>query len=481
MTRIFVSILIAVVAASIFFTLLGEWPTGVLIAVTLAGYAAGAILIRSNVSKIGTRSHSLAGYYATYVALWAGIPTFLTLLVWLATQQSVLEYMILGTLPADALADLSKSQVDLLLSEIQQVAGGIVFGDPSQMVLDAAARYEAWSNFADNAKLFAMAAVGLLGLLFAALRVNVNFRAREGVEAIIVGLMIFCSTVAIFTTVGIIGSLIFEAIRFFERVPFFEFVFGLRWEPQIAIRPDQVAGLGAFGAIPVLAGTLLISFIAVLVAAVIGMPAAIYLSEFASDRVRSVVKPVLEILAGVPTIVYGFFAVLVLTPILQDIFTGMIGLETSANLALSAGLAMGMMLIPFISSLSDDAISAVPQAMRDGAIALGATRGETVTQVLLPAALPGIVGGFLLAISRAIGETMIVVMAAGIIANLTINPLDSVTTVTVQIVSLLIGDTAFDNPKTLAAFGLGLMLFVVTLGLNIFALRVVQKYREQYD
>lgn len=482
MGRLFVTIIILVAIAGVGLTLIGRNPSIVLFSITCLGYLTGLYLIRSSSRKAeSARPHSLRGYYGTFVALCAGIPTFVVMLAWLFAQQSVLEIMVLQTLPPESLDGLSPAQVALLQSEIQQVAGGIVFGDPSQAVQDAAVRLSSWQDAADDLMLVVMSAVGFLGLALAATRVNVKFRARQGVESIIISLLILSSTIAIFTTVGIIGSLIFESIRFFERVPFFEFLFGLRWEPQIAIRPDQVAGLGAFGAVPVLAGTFLISFIATLVAAVIGLPAAIYLSEFASDRVRSVVKPLLEILAGVPTIVYGFFAVLVLTPALQFVFTDNFGFESSANLALSAGLAMGMMLIPFISSLSDDAIGAVPQSMRDGAIALGATRGEAVMQVLLPAALPGIVGGFLLAISRAIGETMIVVMAAGIIANLTINPLDSVTTVTVQIVTLLIGDTAFDNPKTLAAFGLGLLLFVVTLGLNVVALRIVQKYREQYD
>ncbi len=481
MARHIITLVILAITAAVAVTLLGPKPTAILFALVGLGYGLGAFRINSSMKSTRARPHSLVGYYGTYVALWTGIPAFLLLMVWLFAQQSVIEFILIGSLPAETLQDMSAQQIELLVSEIQQVAGGLIFAEPSQMVLDAAARYSAWQETAGLAMLFSIVAIGLVGLALALSRVSVNFRARQGVEVVIIGLMITCSTLAIFTTVGIVGSLIFEAFRFFEMVPIHEFLFGFAWEPQIAIRADQVAGAGAFGAIPVFAGTFLISFIAVLVAAVIGMPAAIYLSEFASDNARAILKPFLEILAGVPTIVYGFFAVLVVTPALRFLFTGTFGLETSANLALSAGLVMGVMLIPFISSLSDDAISAVPQSMRDGAMALGATRAETVLQVLLPAALPGIVGGFLLAISRAIGETMIVVMAAGIIATLTFNPLDSVTTVTVQIVSLLTGDTEFDNPKTLAAFGLGLLLFVMTLGLNILALRIVQKYREQYD
>jgi phosphate transport system permease protein len=307
-----------------------------------------------------------------------------------------------------------------------------------------------------------------------------RFRARNGVERIFSGLMVFCSFVAIFTTLGIIGSLVVEAWRFFELVPLTEFLFGLRWEPQIALRADQVAGAGAFGAIPVFTGTLLIAFLAMLVAVPIGLFTAIYLVEYADDRVRAVVKPVLEILAGIPTVVYGFFAVLTVAPAIRE-FGSLFGLAISPNSALAAGGVMGIMIIPFISSLSDDALKAVPRSMRDGSLALGATRGETMVKVLLPAALPGIMGGILLGLSRAIGETMIVVMAAGLIATLTFNPVDSVTTVTVQIVTLLIGDTEFDSPKTLAAFALGLVLFVVTLALNVIALTIVRRYREQYE
>jgi len=307
-----------------------------------------------------------------------------------------------------------------------------------------------------------------------------RFRARNNFERILSALMIFCSLVAILTTLGIVASLLFEAARFFALVPVSEFLFGLRWEPQIALRPDQVAGAGAFGAIPVFTGTILIAAIAMLVATPIGLFTAIYLVEYANDTVRKVVKPILEILAGVPTVVYGFFAVLTVAPAIRE-FGGVFGIAISPNSAFAAGAVMGIMIIPFISSLSDDALNAVPRAMRDGSLALGATPGETMTKVLLRAALPGIVGGVLLGVSRAIGETMIVVMAAGLIASLTLNPLDSVTTVTVQIVTLLIGDTEFDSPKTLAAFALGLVLFVVTLALNVVALHVVRKYREQYE
>jgi len=281
-------------------------------------------------------------------------------------------------------------------------------------------------------------------------------------------------------TAGIVFSLVFEAGRFFDRVPAHEFLFGLEWSPQTAIRADQVGSSGAFGAVPVFAGTLLITVIAMLVAVPIGLLSAIYMSFYASARFRDVAKPALEILAGVPTVVYGVFAALLVAPGIRALGEAG-GLAVASQSALAAGLVMGLMIIPFISSLSDDAITAVPLSLRDGSFGLGATRSETIRHVIVPAALPGIVGGVLLAVSRAIGETMIVVMAAGTAANLTANPLEVVTTVTVQIVNLLTGDQEFDSAKTLSAFALGLVLFCVTLVLNVFALRIVQRYREKYD
>jgi phosphate transport system permease protein len=293
-------------------------------------------------------------------------------------------------------------------------------------------------------------------------------------------MMIVCSTIAVITTFGIVLSLIFESLRFFAKVPFFDFLFGMEWSPQTAIREDQVGSSGSFGAIPLIAGTLLISAIAMLVAVPIGLFAAIYMSEYAGPRLRATAKPALEVLAGIPTVVYGFFAALTVAPFIKDT-GGLIGLDVASESALAAGLVMGIMIIPFISSLSDDVMNAVPQTLRDGAYALGATRSETIRQVILPAALPGIVGAVLLGASRAIGETMIVVMAAGLAANLTINPLEAVTTVTVQIKTILVGDQEFDSAKTLSAFALGLLLFAVTLALNFVALRIVRKYREKYD
>jgi len=293
-------------------------------------------------------------------------------------------------------------------------------------------------------------------------------------------LLFICSFIAVLTTLGIVLSVLFEAVRFFQAVPVTDFLFGLQWSPQMAIRSDQVGAAGSFGFIPLLVGTLLISIVALFIAVPVGLMSAIYLSEYASRRFRAVTKPVLEVLAGVPTVVYGFFAALTVAPFIRRLGESM-GLSVASESALAAGLVMGIMIIPFVMSLSDDIINAVPDSLREASLGMGATMSETIRRVVLPAALPGIVGGILLAASRAIGETMIVVMAAGLSAKLTINPLEAVTTITVQIVTLLVGDQEFDSPKTLAAFALGLVLFFVTLLLNIVALYVVRRYREQYE
>lgn len=319
------------------------------------------------------------------------------------------------------------------------------------------------------------------GLLLATLAFCRHERVlQRRLEAVVKSFLVCCAALAILVTVGIVLSVLFESIRFFQVVAPSEFLFGLNWSPQTAIRSDQVGSSGAFGAVPLFAGTFLITGIAVLVAVPLGLMSAIYLAEYAGHGVRDVAKPLLEILAGIPTVVYGFFAALTVAPLIRD-YASILNLAVSSESALAAGVVMGIMILPFISSLSDDVITAVPQSLRDGSYGLGATQAETIRRVILPAALPGIVGSILLAVSRAIGETMIVVMAAGLAANLTANPFESVTTVTVQIVTLLIGDQEFDSPKTLAAFALGLSLFVITLLLNIIALRVVQKYQEQYE
>tara|TARA_B110000037_G_C17073086_1_gene486680 strand:+ start:579 stop:1532 length:954 start_codon:yes stop_codon:yes gene_type:complete len=292
--------------------------------------------------------------------------------------------------------------------------------------------------------------------------------------------LIACSVVAIFVTIGIIFSLIFETIRFFKEVPIMDFLAGTKWSPQMAMRADQVGSEGAFGALPLITGTALISFIALAIAGPFGVYSAVYLAEYAKPKHRTILKPILEILAGIPTVVYGFFAAIVIAPALRTAGVTL-GLDVSSESALAAGLVMGVMIIPLVSSISDDVISAVPQSLREASLGLGATKSETIKNVILPAALPGIAGGILLAASRAVGETMIVVMAAGLAANLTFNPLEAVTTVTVQIVMLLTGDQEFDSAKTLAAFALGLMLLCVTLIFNLIGNWIVNKYREQYD
>ena len=319
-------------------------------------------------------------------------------------------------------------------------------------------------------------AAAVIGAAIAAVplysRSAADFRARNAFERVVLVVLVACSAVAVLTTIGIVFSVLFETMIFFRSVSPIEFLFGSHWSPT--------GTPASFGLIPLLVGTLLITVIAIAVAGPLGLLSAIYMAEYASPRLRNVLKPVLEILAGIPTVVLGFFAALTVAPLIRR--TGeAIGLDVASESALAAGLVMGMMIVPLISSLSDDIINAVPQSLRDGSYAMGATKSETIKRVVLPAALPGIVSAFMLAISRAVGETMIVVMAAGLAANLSINPLDAVTTITVQIATLLVGDQEFDSPKTLSAFALGFVLFFFTLALNYIALRIVQKYREQYD
>jgi len=451
----------------------------ILLVAALGGYAFNRRAAFA-LQKDGLRLHSIPSFHGLFSGLTILIPVLLLLLCWLALQSPVIDRLVMAGLPQSEVDGLGSGERQLLLAEIKSISGGRVFGTPPDWKLAAAERMTFLHEVATIALVAFTTASCLALFLYARRQVSSEFRARQGAERLVNGLMIFCSTVAIFTTVGIIAALVFETIKFFQLVPVRDFLFGFNWEPQIPIREDQIAAEGAFGWIPVIVGTLVITVVALLVAVPVGLVSAIYLNEFAPRAVRRSAKPVLEILAGVPTVVYGFFAILVVAPAIRSAGQA-VGLDVSPNTALAAGSVMGIMLIPFISSFADDAMSAVPRSLRDGSLALGSTRGEMMMNVVFPAAIPGIVGGILLAVSRAIGETMIVVMAAGLIASLTINPLDSVTTVTVQIVTLLIGDTAFDNPKTLAAFALGMMLFLVTLTINVFALRIVRKYREAYD
>jgi phosphate transport system permease protein len=424
--------------------------------------------------------HSLPGHYGLLTAMWCGLPALLIFGLWLVFQDQVLTQLVLAQMPA-ATRTLSASDLGLALNDMRNVvAGNVQASSVSAPIAFAASEYLRLQGVSRLALAALLLVVGIAAILIVRSRIRPALRARNQFESLIQGLLLLSSTIAVLTTLGIILSVLFEALRFFRMVPITEFLFGTQWSPQMAIRADQVGSSGAFGAVPLFAGTALISLIAMFVAAPIGLFSATYLAEYAAPAVRKVIKPMLEVLAGVPTVVYGFFAALTVGPALRGWGESM-GLTVATESALSAGLVMGVMIIPFVSSLADDMLTAVPQSLRDGAYALGATKSETIRQVVLRAALPGIVGGLLLAVSRAVGETMIVVMAAGLAANLTANPLEAVTTVTVQIVTLLVGDQEFDSPKTLAAFALGLVLFLVTLMFNIAALYIVRKYREQYE
>jgi phosphate transport system permease protein len=428
----------------------------------------------------GTRLHSLPGYYGYYMAMWCLIPALAVVLFWAVVEPRVIIALVVHQLPAEQ-QNLEPGKLDLLINNIRNLAvGDAISGNADAMLKAAALQLQQYTEAGH--RLLATLAIGLGGLggAISWMRIRPELRARNRVEYVIRLFLIGASSIAVLTTIGIVFSVLFEAIRFFQKVPITDFLFGLNWSPQTAIRADQVGSSGSFGAVPLFTGTLLITSIAMFVAVPVGLMTAIYLAEYSSHRVRGLAKPLLEVLAGIPTVVYGFFAALTVAPWVRRAGEAL-GLEVASESALAAGLVMGIMIIPLVSSLADDAINAVPSAMRDGALGLGSTRSEAMRRVLLPAALPGIVGGVLLAVSRAIGETMIVVMAAGLSANLTANPFAAVTTVTVQIVTLLIGDQEFDSAKTLAAFALGLVLFIVTLCLNVVGLSVVRKYREQYD
>jgi len=453
----------------------------VLLAAVAALGGVGFALARSRVVAAadgGARLHSLPIYYGWYAAIATTLPGIAVIAVWIALAPSLLPSL---ALPDGAVAPQDPAQRALFWNDVENLArGNFAAEGADETVQLTAQRYVALRHRALTGALALTVLLGLAGGAIALREIRPALAARVHVERILRGALLASSTLAILVTIGIVLSLVFETVRFFDAVSPREFLFGTEWSPQIALRADQVASAGSFGAVPIFVGTLLITAIAMVVALPIGLLSAIHMTFYASARARDVLKPLLEILAGVPTVVYGFFAALVVAPTVRDLGSAL-GLSVASESALAAGLVMGIMIVPFISSLSDDAITAVPISLRDGSFGLGATRSETIRLVIIPAALPGIVGGFLLAVSRAIGETMIVVMAAGLAANLSVNPLDAVTTVTVQIVTLLTGDQEFDSPKTLAAFALGLTLFVVTLVLNVAALRIVKRYREKYD
>ena len=424
--------------------------------------------------------HSLPEHYGFYTAIWCGLPAVFVLGIWSVFEAPIMTHLVVSELPR-TFQTLDPGRLNLVINDIKNMANGIgASKEVDPLLLAAANRYRSLRSIGETALAIVTLTLALGGGSVTLFFIQAKQRARNRVETIVKGLLFACSCLAILTTIGIVLSVAFESIRFFKLVPVSDFLFGLKWSPQTAIRTDQVGGSGAFGAVPLLVGTLLISLIAMVVSVPVGLMSAIYLSEYASRSFRAVAKPLLEILAGIPTVVYGFFAAIMVAPFLRD--TGSrFGFDVASESALAAGLVMGIMIIPFVSSLSDDIINAVPQSLRDGSYGLGATQAETIQRVVIPAALPGIVSGILLAVSRAVGETMIVVMAAGLSANLTLNPFETVTTVTVQIVTLLTGDQEFDSAKTLAAFALGLLLFVVTLILNVIALYVVRRYREQYE
>jgi phosphate transport system permease protein len=424
--------------------------------------------------------HSLPNYHGWYVALWAAVPAVLFAVVWNSISPGLILAQVTGNPAATELPAFGIER-DSILAEAFGVANGTAFGafNPAANGL-----VEPFREALQTYGLIGIAVtlvLGFAGGAYAFLRLRPDFTARTRVERAVMSGLLLASLVAILTTFGILASLLFETVRFFGFVNPAEFLFGTHWGPDPMATPG--ANLGEnYGALPLFWGTVFIgAIIAMLVAIPLGLMSAIYLTQYASSTVRKWMKPLLEILAGVPTVVYGYFAALTVAPWIRD-FGQAIGITSaSSESALAAGLVMGIMIIPFVSSMADDSIAAVPQAMRDGSLAMGATTSETIKKVLIPAALPGIVAGVMLAVSRAIGETMIVVMAAGATARLTANPFESMTTVTFQIVAMLTGEGSFDHPATLSAFALGFVLFMVTLALNFIALRVVKRFREAYD
>ena len=451
----------------------------------VAAYGLAIGRIKSRVAADGVKSHSLVKYYGVYAALWTLVPALLLALIWAFAADPLLLNAAEARL-ASAYPNLPASFLDLKLAQLQNIAAGYIDAPDDIMAAEAAALSESMDRVA-LARVLTLIFVMMIGFLFAFIRVAPHFKARVAFEGFLRRSFFAAAVLAILTTIGIVASLLFESSRFFSEISMIDFFFGTHWSPMVSLRDgaaaadEAVAGSsGSFGMVPVMLGTLLVAVIAMLVAVPVGLFSAIYTADFAPRRVRNIIKPVLEVLAGIPTVVYGFFAALTAAPFFREAGL-LVGLDVSSQSALAAGGVMGIMIIPFISSLSDDVITAVPQSLRDGALGLGSTRAETIMRVVLPAAFPGLVGAFLLAISRAVGETMIVVMAAGVAANLTINPLEAVTTVTVQIVMLLTGDNEFDSVKTLSAFALGITLFVVTLLLNIAALHVSRKLGQRYE
>lgn len=472
----------------------------------LLGFVAGRQRALASVKGDARDLHSLPGYYGQMVALFTAVPAFLLMILWLLIQPMIVEGNVTSMILPEDIADGSTR--DLVMADVRRIAEGIetliatgtaseaevaaLASQPDALkdrltavgvalaapisahIAEASLEYRAEVAFGRTWMALAVLGVAVMGFFVALWQLSPTFRARNVVERFVTVLLIGASSIAILTTIGIIFSLVFESWHFFQLYPAKDFFLSVTWSPRFG-------GGSSLGLWPLLWGTLYVSFIALLVAVPIGLMAAIYLSEYAGPAVRSVAKPMIEVLAGIPSIVYGLFALMTVGPFLRDWLAQPMGLGDSSSSVMTAGLVMGIMLIPYVSSLSDDIINAVPQNLRDGSYAIGATQSETIRQVVFPAALPGIVGAILMAASRAIGETMIVVLGAGAAAKLDLNPFEAMTTVTVKIVSQLTGDTEFASPETLVAFALGLTLFVFTLGLNILALYIVRKYREQYE
>ncbi|PTW62151.1 phosphate ABC transporter membrane protein 1 (PhoT family) [Breoghania corrubedonensis] len=487
----------------------------IVLVLAVVAYVLGRTTAKRRAAASGTRLHSREGYYGSFALLWTIIPSLVLLAVWLLVSPAVIDTAVRDSFPEHVKAETQATQ-GLAMGMVDSIARGLrrldeqemtrvtagfsalrpvlaskgvaLAGDGEDYMIDAAIQLNGWSDASRLWMTICVIGLALAGLLYAVWRIRPEVRARNSVERAVLVALIGASAIAILTTIGIVLSMLSETISFFRSVPAMEFFFGTVWDPRFAATVGTTSSDGQFGLIPLLAGTVYIAFVAMLFAVPIGLFAATYLAEYAGPKFRAFAKPLIEVLAGIPTIVYGFFALVTVGPFLRDLSADISGIVTGnatsfiqAQSVLTAGLVMGIMLIPFVSSLSDDIITAVPRAMRDGSLGLGATRSETMRKVILPAALPGIVGALLLTASRAIGETMIVVLAAGVAARLTINPFEPMTTVTVKIVNQLTGDLEFNSPQTLVAFALGLTLFFITLGLNIYALYIVRKYREQYE
>jgi len=486
------------------------WLIVIVLAIAAVGYFVGRSRALASAGGDMRLLHSLPSYYGSNVAMKAAVPAFLILIVWLLAQPFYINSTVSQMIPESSIGE--GSSLGLVMAEVRRAATGldnvvasgqmtedfarnaradfndittrlkdagqIVTSQITQPVMRAAQSYRIMVSTGNMIMSIAVILVAIAGALWGLRETNKDFRARNTVEKGVRVILLSAALIAILTTVGIVLSLVFNTVEFFRLYPAADFFFGTTWSPSFSGR----GGSSELGIIPLLWGTFYISFVALIVAVPIGLFAAVYLSEYAGPKVRAVAKPLLEILAGIPTIVYGLFALLTVGPLLLQVFgDDGLGWMQAGTAVMTAGLVMGIMLIPFVSSLSDDIINAVPQAMRDGSYGLGATQSETIRQVVLPAALPGIVGAVLLAASRAIGETMIVVLGAGAAARLSLNPFEAMTTVTAKIVSQLTGDADFASPEALVAFALGMTLFVITLCLNVFALWIVRKYREQYD